>query len=176
MLCSRCKMVVELELERLGFLCRSIEIGSADIIGNPSSEDLTQIKTAFQKSGLELVDNKRGILVDKIKSAVIDMIQGSNEHTNEKFSFYLASKLDYDYTYLANVFSEMESTTIENFIILTRIQAAKELLTISELNLTEISWKLNYSSVAHLSTQFKKITGITPSRFRQSTEQFLVNV
>lgn len=169
-------MVVELELERLGFLCRSIEIGSADIIGDPSSEDLTQIKTAFQKSGLELVDNKRGILVDKIKSAVIDMIQGSNEHMHEKFSFYLASKLDYDYTYLANVFSEMESTTIENFIIVTRIQAAKELLKISELNLTEISWKLNYSSVAHLSTQFKKITGITPSRFRQSTDQFLVNV
>ncbi len=176
MLCSRCKMVVEFELERLGFLCRSIEIGCADIVGEVNSEELIQVKTALQKSGLELVDNKRGILVDKIKSAVIDMIQGSNECFREKSSVYLASKLDYDYTYLANVFSETESTTIEQFIIVTRIQAAKELLINSELNLTEISWKLNYSSVAHLSTQFKKMTGVTPSIFRQNTVQVPENV
>lgn len=164
-------MVVEMELDRLGFQCRSIKIGSADIIGAVTSEDLFQIKIALLKSELELVDNKRGVLVDKIKSAVVQMIQDSAEQVKSKFSDYLVSKLDYDYTYLANVFSEMESTTIEQFIIITRIESAKDLLTNSDLNLTEISWKLNYSSIAHLSTQFKKVTGLTPSRFRQDTFQ-----
>ncbi len=176
MLCARCVMVVEMELRRLGIICTSIEIGSAEIIGEVRFEQLVQIKEALLKSGLELVNNKKGILVDKIKSAVVEMIQGSNECVNSKFSSYLASKLDYDYTYLANVFSEMESTTIEQFIIVTRIRAAKDLLTNSELNLTEISWRLNYSSVAHLSTQFKKITGDTPSRFRRSAAHVLENV
>ena len=176
MICSRCKMVVELELDRLGFQCRSIKIGSADIIGTVTSEDLFQIKIALIKSGLELVDNKRGVLVDKIKSAVVQMIQNSADQVKSKFSDYLVSKLDYDYTYLANVFSEMESTTIEQFIIVTRIESAKDLLTNSDLNLTEISWKLNYSSIAHLSTQFKKVTGLTPSRFRQDTFQVPENV
>ena len=169
-------MVVELELDRLGFQCRSIKIGSADIIGTVTSEDLFQIKIALLKSGLELVDNKRGVLVDKIKSAVVQMIQNSADQVKSKFSDYLVSKLDYDYTYLANVFSEMESTTIEQFIIITRIESAKDLLTNSDLNLTEISWKLNYSSIAHLSTQFKKVTGLTPSRFRQDTFQIPENV
>lgn len=176
MICSRCKMVVELELDRLGFQCRSIKIGSADIIGTVTSEDLFQIKIALLKSGLELVDNKRGVLVDKIKSAVVQMIQNSADQVKSKFSDYLVSKLDYDYTYLANVFSEMESTTIEQFIIVTRIESAKDLLTNSDLNLTEISWKLNYSSIAHLSTQFKKVTGLTPSRFRHDTFQVPENV
>lgn len=176
MICSRCKMVVESELERLGFLCRSIDIGTADIIGEVTPEDLIEIKIALERCGLELVDNKKGVLVDKIKSIVVEMIQGSDEQLKSKFSYYLVSRLDYDYTYLANVFSEMESTTIEQFIIVTRIQTAKDLLTNSDLNLTEISWKLNYSSVAHLSTQFKKVTGVTPSRFRQDTVQVPENV
>lgn len=176
MICSRCKMVVEMELDRLGFQCKTIEIGSADIIGQVTPEDLKQIRIALSRSGLELVDNKRGVLVDKIKTAVVQMIQNSAEQVKSKFSDYLVSKLDYDYTYLANVFSEMESTTIEQFIIITRIESAKDLLTNSDLNLTEISWKLNYSSIAHLSTQFKKVTGLTPSRFRQDTYQVLENV
>ena len=176
MICSRCKMVVEMELDRLGFQCKTIEIGSADIIGQVTPEDLKQIRIALSRSGLELVDNKRGVLVDKIKTAVVQMIQNSAEQVKSKFSDYLVSKLDYDYTYLANVFSQMESTTIEQFIIITRIESAKDLLTNSDLNLTEISWKLNYSSIAHLSTQFKKVTGFTPSRFRQDTFQVLENV
>lgn len=165
-----------MELDRLGFQCKTIEIGSADIIGQVTPEDLKQIRIALSRSGLELVDNKRGVLVDKIKTAVVQMIQNSAEQVKSKFSDYLVSKLDYDYTYLANVFSEMESTTIEQFIIITRIESAKDLLTNSDLNLTEISWKLNYSSIAHLSTQFKKVTGLTPSRFRQDTYQVLENV
>ena len=169
-------MVVEMELDRLGFQCKTIEIGSADIIGQVTPEDLKQIRIALSRSGLELVDNKRGVLVDKIKTAVVQMIQNSAEQVKSKFSDYLVSKLDYDYTYLANVFSQMESTTIEQFIIITRIESAKDLLTNSDLNLTEISWKLNYSSIAHLSTQFKKVTGFTPSQFRQDTFQVLENV
>ena len=165
-----------MELDRLGFQCKTIEIGSADIIGQVTPEDLKQIRIALSRSGLELVDNKRGVLVDKIKTAVVQMIQNSAEQVKSKFSDYLVSKLDYDYTYLANVFSEMESTTIEQFIIITRIESAKDLLTNSDLNLTEISWKLNYSSIAHLSTQFKKVTGLTPSQFRQDTFQVLENV
>ena len=165
-----------MELDRLGFQCKTIEIGSADIIGQVTPEDLKQIRIALSRSGLELVDNKRGVLVDKIKTAVVQMIQNSAEQVKSKFSDYLVSKLDYDYTYLANVFSQMESTTIEQFIIITRIESAKDLLTNSDLNLTEISWKLNYSSIAHLSTQFKKVTGFTPSQFRQDTFQVLENV
>jgi len=169
-------MIVEIELERLGFHCRSIEIGRADIIEAVTFEDVLLIRTAFQRSGLELLENKKGVLVDKIKSAVIELIHDSNKQRKLKFSNYLVSSLNHDYTYLANVFSEMESTTIEQFIILTRIQTAKDMIAHSDLNLTEISWKLNYSSVAHLSTQFKKITGVTPSHFKNSPFQILANV
>ena len=171
MLCSRCIMIVEIELERLGFHCSSIEIGKIDVIEVLTLEDLLQIRTALSRCGLELVDNKKRLLIEKIKSAVIEMIHYSDKQVKLNFSNYLSSRLNLDYTYLANVFSEMESTTIENFIITHRIQTAKNLIAYSELNLTEISWKLNYSSVAHLSTQFKKVTGVTPSYFKHSTIQ-----
>lgn len=169
MLSVRCVMVVEMQLNNLGFPCRSVEIGKAEIIGELKTEDLYQIRTTLHKCGLELVDNKKGILVDKIKGAVIEMIRDSNRQTKVKSSDYLVSKLNHDYTYLANVFSEIESTTIEQFIILTRVQFVKDLLTKSELNTKEISWRLNYCSVAHLSAQFKKITGLTPLQFRRYT-------
>lgn len=169
MLSIRCVMVVELQLDNLGFPCRSIEIGKADIIGELKSDDLSQIRTTLQRCGLELVYSKKGILVDKIKSAIIEMVRDSNKQTKIRCSDFLVSKLNHDYTYLANVFSDMESTTIEQFIILTRVQVVKDLLIKSELNLNEISWRLNYSSVAHLSAQFKKITGLTPSQFRRYT-------
>ena len=158
-----------MQLNNLGFPCRSVEIGKADIIGEVSSNDLLKIKTALQRCGLELVDSKKGILVDKIKSAIIEMVRDTTTHTKIKSSDHLVAKLNYDYTYLANVFSEMESTTIEQYIILTRVQGAQDLLTKSELNLNEISWRLNYCSAAHLSAQFKKITGLTPSQFKRYT-------
>ncbi len=176
MLCSRCIMIVEIEMEGLGFHCRSIEIGKIDIIEDVTSEDLMRIETALFRCGLELVDNKKRRLVEKIKSTLIEMIHYSDKQVKLNFSEYLSSRLNHDYTYLANVFSEMESTTVENFIIMQRIQTVKHLITSSELNLTEISWKLNYSSVAHLSTQFKKVTGVTPSYFKHSTIQSLENV
>lgn len=162
-------MIVEIELERLGFHCRSIEIGKIDVIETLTAENLISIRTALLRCGLEMVDNKKRQLVEKIKSAVIEMIHYSDKPGKLNFSDYLSSRLNRDYTYLANVFSEVESETIEQFIILHRIQTAKDMIAHSDLNLTEISWKLNYSSVAHLSTQFKKITGVTPSYFRNST-------
>ena len=164
-------MIVEIELQKLGFQCRSIEMGRVDVIEMPSPIDLQCIKTALSRCGLELIDNKKHILIEKIKSIVIEMIQQSGRQVKSNFSNYLSSRLGLDYTYLANIFSEVESTTIEHFIILQRIHTAKNLIIYSELNLTEISWKLNYSSVAHLSTQFKKVTGVTPSYFKHNTIQ-----
>ncbi len=176
MVCSRCIMIVEIELARLGFHCRSVEIGKIDVIEVLSSEDLLSIKGALARCGLDIVDNKKRLLVEKVKSAVIEMVHHSDKQVKLNFSDYLSSSLNLDYTYLANVFSEVESDTIEHFIIMHRIQTAKYMIAHSDLNLTEISWKLNYSSVAHLSTQFKKITGVTPSHFKNSAFQILENV
>lgn len=171
MVCSRCIMIVEIELSRLGFHCRSIEIGKVDVVEVLSYGDLQLISAALSRCGLELINNKKGILVEKIKSTAIEMIHSSDKQVKSNFSAYLSSRLNHDYTYLANIFSEIEPGTIERFIIAYRIKIAKDLIAYSGLNLTEISWKLNYSSVAHLSTQFKKVTGVTPSSFKYSKVQ-----
>lgn len=171
MVCSRCIMVVQIELDGLGFHCKSIGLGKIDVVEEISQTDLLQIKAALLKWGLEIVDNKKHRLIERIKSSVFEMIHHSDRQVKLNFSSYLSSTLGLDYTYLANVFSETESMSIEQFIILTRIETVKDLIANSELNLTEISWKLNYSSVAHLSTQFKKITGVTPSFFKNNTQR-----
>ena len=126
-----------------------------------------QLKDALLKSGLELMDDKKAILIEKIKSVIIEMVHYDDEKPKTNFSDYLTKKLSYDYTYMANLFSEVTGITIEYFIIAHKIERVKELLIYDELNLTQISYKLNYSSVAHLSTQFKKATGLTPSFFKQ---------
>lgn len=165
MVCTRCIMIVRQELEKLDVHFKEVVLGKAVIGEMLSATQIEQIKQALSASGLELIENKKCILIERIKNVVIEMVyQDIQIKTN--FSDYLSIKLDLDYTYLANIFSEVEDTTIERYIIRHRIQRAKELITYNELNLTEISWKLNYSSVAHLSTQFKKITGITPSHFK----------
>jgi YesN/AraC family two-component response regulator len=166
MVCQRCQMVVKSELEKLGIYCSSVEVGTVETIGTLSSNQLYEIKTALFRAGLELMDDKRSILVERIKVVILKMINHTDEPLKTNFSNYLNTKLNLDYTYLANVFSEVEGTTIEHFIIINRVRKVKELICNQELNLTEISWKLNYSSVAHLSTQFKKVTGITPSSFK----------
>ncbi len=120
-----------------------------------------------QKWGLELMDDKKSMLIEKIKNVIIESIHYSDEQLQINFSNYLSEKLNYDYTYLANLFSEVEGTTIEHFIIGHKIERVKELIVYDELSLTEIAWKLHYSSIAHLSNQFKKITGLTPSYFKQ---------
>jgi len=160
-------MVVKAELEQLGLHYTSVALGEADIIENISPEQLDQFKRALLKSGLELMDNKKSVLIQKIKTVIVELVHYSEEPLTIKFSEYLSSKLNHDYTYLANLFSEVQGTTIEKFFIARKIERVKELLVYNELTLTEIAFKMHYSSVAHLSSQFKKVTGLTPTHFRQ---------
>ena len=159
-------MIVRFELERLGIPFKKIEIGYIETDQLVSPEDLENIRQCLSKSGLVLMNNKKRILIERIKNVVIDMVHYSDGRLRINFSQYLSSKLNFSYTYLSNIFSEIEKITIEHFIIQHKIQRVKELIRYNELSLKEISWKLHYSSVAHLSCQFKKITGVTPSHFK----------
>jgi len=162
----RCKMIVELEFEKIGLKCINIELGRVTITGDASAAQIMEAGLALSSYGLALLDNKKNILVERIKRVIVDMITYGDSPLKTNFSDYLSTKLNLDYTYLANIFSDVQGTTIEQFIILHKIQAVKQLIWQGELNLTEISWKLHYSSVAHLSAQFKKVTGVTPSHFK----------
>ena len=166
MVSIRCKMVVKAELDRLGLHYTMVDLGEADIKEQITYVQREQLKTGLLKSGLELMEDKRAMLIEKIKNVVIEMVHYADELPKVKNSEYLSDKLHRDYTYLANLFSGATGNTIEHFIITHKIEKVKELILYDELNLTEISYKLNYSSVAHLSNQFKKITGLTPSFFR----------
>ena len=166
MVSIRCKMIVKEELKKLGINYARVDLGEVEIMEDISSKQREQLKAAILKSGLELMDDKKSMLIEKIKNVIIEMIHYSDEIPKTNFSDYLVSKIDHDYTYMANLFSETEGVTIEHFIILHKIERVKELIIYDELNLTEIAWKLHYSSVAHLSNQFKKITGLTPSFFK----------
>lgn len=167
MVSNRCKMVVKEELSKLGLHFIVVDLGEVEIMENISLEQREQIKKALLNSGLELMDDKRAILIEKIKIAIVEMVHHSDEIIKTNFSEYLSKKLNRDYTYLANLFSEVQGTTIEHFIIAHKIERIKELIIYGELNITEIAWKMNYSSVAHLSNQFKKATGLSPSHFKQ---------
>lgn len=160
-------MLVKAELEKLGLHYRLVDLGEVDIEENITAEQHEQLKIALLKSGLDLMDDKRAILIEKIKSVIVEMVHYEDEFPKIKNSDYIGKKLNHNYTYLANLFSEATGTTIEHYIIIHKIERAKELIIYDELNLTEIAWRLNYSSVAHLSNQFKKITGLTPSFFRK---------
>jgi YesN/AraC family two-component response regulator len=167
MVCIRCKMVVKEELTRLGLHYTTVELGEADIVENISAEQHDQFKEALLRSGLELMDDRKSVLIQKIKNVIVELVHYTEEPLNVNFSEYLSHKMDYDYTYLANLFSEVQGITIEKFIISHKIERVKELLVYNELSLTEIAYMMHYSSVAHLSTQFKKVTGLTPSHFKQ---------
>ncbi len=169
-------MIVRYELEKLGLHCLSVELGLAETRELISAAQIVQINIALLQSGLELLSDKKSILIEKIKTAVIEMVRYSEFQLKINFSDYLSTKLNLDYTYLANVFSEQQGITIERFIILHKIQRVKELMDGNELSLTEISWKMHYSSVAHLSTQFKKITGVTPSHFKHMEHKSIVAI
>jgi AraC-like DNA-binding protein len=171
MVSNRCKMAVSFELEKLGVHCKSIQLGRVETQGFLSPDQIQEIKIALLNSGLELLVNKKNILIEKIKNVIVEMVHYSDNRLKTNFSNYLSSKLNLDYTYLANIFSEVQGTTIEHFVILHKIQRVKELIGNDELNLTEISWKMHYSSVAHLSAQFKKVAGFTPSHFKQLNHQ-----
>jgi AraC-like DNA-binding protein len=160
-------MVVKSELEKLGLHYIDVKIGEADIIEHILPEQIQLLDIALRKSGLLLMDNKRSILVEKIKSTIIEMVHYSDENIKINLSDYLSEKLNHDYTYLANLFSEVKGITIEKFYLGHKIERVKELIVYDELNLTEIAYKMHYSSIAHLSNQFKKVTGLTPSHFKQ---------
>jgi AraC-like DNA-binding protein len=166
MVSIRCKMLVKEELKKLGLHFILVEMGVAEIMENITTEQREQIRAALLVSGLELMEDKKAVLIEKIKNVIIEMIHFADELPKMNFSDYLSEKLGYDYTYLANLFSDVQGTTIEKFIISHKIEKVKELIIYDELSLTEIAWKMHYSSVAHLSNQFKKNTGLTPSHFK----------
>ncbi len=171
MVSLRCKMVVKSELDKLGLAYRTVDLGEVLMEGNITDEQRAHLKTALLKSGLELMDDKKAILVETIKNIIIEMVHYEDELPKTNFSDYLSEKLNYSYTYLANLFSETKGITIEHFMILHKIEKVKELILYDELSLSEIAWKLHYSSVGHLSNQFKKITGLTPTYFKSLKEK-----
>lgn len=167
MVCIRCKIVVKDEIERLGLHPIRVELGQAEIVENLSVEVLKKFKLALLKSGLELMDDKKSMLIEKIKSVIVDLVHYKEEPLEIKFSEYLSQQLGLDYTYLANLFSEVQGMTIEHYLIAHKIERVKEVLVYDEISLTEIAYRMHYSSVAHLSYQFKKVTGLTPSHFKK---------
>jgi AraC-like DNA-binding protein len=167
MVSLRCKMMVQEELKKLGLQYVVVDLGVVEILEDISPEQHEQLKANLLKSGLELLDNKKSILIEKIKNVITEMIHYSDELPKVNYSDFISEKLGYDYTYLSNIFSEVKGITIQQFIIINKIERVKELLLYDELNLTEIAWKLHYSSVAHLSNQFKKVTGLSPSFSKQ---------
>ena len=177
MMCFRCRMVVQDELTKLGLLYSEVKLGAAELTHGISAEQWKQLNEALKKTGLELVEDKKTKLVEKIKTVIIELVQHSDEYLKITLSEYLSDKLNHDYTYLSNVFSSDQGTTIEKFFIHLKIELVKELLVYDELQLTEIAYKMHYSSVSHLSNQFKKITGLTPSHFKRikQNKQFIMH-
>ena len=176
MVSLRCKMVVIQELKKLDIPYLAIELGIVELLEELSIEQHDLLKTNLFCSGLELLDNKKTILIEKIKNVIVDMIHYCEDMPKVNYSEYISQKLHYDYTYLANIFSEINGITIQQFIMIHKIEKIKELLVYNELNLTEISHKLHYSSIAHLSNQFKKITGCCPSTFKKLLGKRMCNL
>lgn len=167
MVSLRCKMLVKEELKKLGLHYVIVDLGMVDILENITDAQRKELGKNLLKSGLELMDNQKSVLIEKIKNVIIEMVHYMDEFPKVNYSDYISEKLHYDYTYLANTFSEVQGITIQQFIILHKIEKVKEYLLYDELSLTEISYRLDYSSVAHLSNQFKKITGLSPSFYKQ---------
>ncbi|MFU8859012.1 MAG: helix-turn-helix domain-containing protein [Cyclonatronaceae bacterium] len=166
MVSLRCKMLVSSELEKLGIDCISVDLGQVEIRGDISDEQLETLRTNLLNSGLEILDDKKKILVERVKAVIVEMIHYADDIPVVNDSDYISEKVGYDYTYLSNLFSEVKGITIQQFIIIHKIEKVKELLLYDELNLTEIADLMHYSSVSHLSNQFKKITGLTPTYFK----------
>jgi len=167
MVSQRCKILVHAELDKLGLSYRSIELGEVDMKENITVKKRSQLETALLKSGLELMDDKKSILIGKIKTVIINVVHYTDKMPHVNYSEYLSKKLHQDYSSLSSLFSSVTGTTIEQYIIAHKIERVKELLLYDELSLTEISYMMDYSSVSHLSTQFKKITGLTPTFFKK---------
>jgi AraC-like DNA-binding protein len=171
MVCIRCKMVVKDALTKLNIHYRNVDLGEADTFEDLDPEQVEQFKTTLLYFGLELMDDKKSVLIQKIKNVIIELVHYSEEPLSINLSDYLAEKLGHNYTYLANLFSEVQGITIEKYYIAHKIERVKELLVYNEQNLTEIAWMMHYSSVGHLSSQFKRVTGLTPSYFKKMKEK-----
>ncbi len=167
MVSNRCKMAVKEALKKLSLHFVVVDLGEVEVMETLTLDQREELKEALLLSGLELMDDKRAVLIEKIKNVIIEMVHHTQENIKVNFSVFLSEKLQHDYTYLANLFSEVQGTTIEQFLISHKVERIKELIIYGELNITEIAWKMNYSSVAHLSNQFKKVTGLSPSHFKQ---------
>ena len=167
MVSLRCKMVVRDELKKMGLHYIVVDLGEVEIMEDLDKEQWKELSTALAVSGLELMNDKKSIIIEKIKVIITEMVHYSDELPKENYSDYISNILKYDYTYLSNIFSEVKGITIQQYIIQHKIERAKELILYDELNLTEIADKLHYSSVAHLSNQFKKVTGLSPSHFKK---------
>lgn len=167
MVCSRCKMVVKSELEKFGLHTISVELGEVEIVETLNDDTKIELADHLKLFGFEIIDDKKSRTIDKIKTLIIDLVHNKNNEIKTNLSDYLVSRIMQDYNTLSNLFSEVENTTIEKFFISQKIEKVKELLMYDEMNLSEIAFMLNYSSVAYLSNQFKKVTGFSPTYFKQ---------
>lgn len=171
MVSNRCKLAVREILKTMQLHFVVIDLGEVDVMEELNAGQISYLRSELLQSGLELMDDKKSILIEKIKTTIIEMVHHSEDLQKTNFSTYLSEKLGYNYTYLANLFSEIQGSTIEHFIILHKVERIKELIFYGELNITEIAYNMNYSSVAHLSSQFKKVTGLSPSHFKQMKDK-----
>lgn len=171
MVCNRCIMVIQNELEKLSLGFTQIKLGEVDLTRELSSEERKSLEAVFILLGFEVIDDKKSRIIEKIKNIIIDLVHHKDNDTKMNLSDLLSDQLNHDYNYLSNLFSEVEGTTIEKYFIAQKIEKIKELLVYDELSLSEVALRLNYSSVAYLSNQFKKVTGLTPSHFKQIREE-----
>jgi len=167
MACESCKFVVKTELEKLGLHPKHVDLGEAEVKEKLTADQKKKFDTAIRKVGLQVTDHKEGLLLEKIKKVIFEYVNNRGEKSNVNFSDLLSSELNYSYSYLASYFSDMHASTIEQYIISLKIEKVKEMILFDDLTLTEIAHQMNYSSVAHLSTQFKKVTGLTPTHFKK---------
>lgn len=172
MVSLRCKIIVTSELDKLGLHYLEVELGEVIIKGNISAHQRNMLRVALLKSGLELIDDPKIVLIEKIKNTIIEIVHYADDNLNVNYSKYIADKVNYEYNYVSHLFSQATGITVENYIIAHKIELVKELLLDSNLSISEISYKLNYSSVAHLSNQFKKVTGLTPSYFKNNRQYY----
>ena len=170
MVCNRCIMVVQNELDKFDLEVKNIRLGEVILDKEPTTEEKDKLEKALILLGFEVIDDRKSLIIEKIKNIIIDLVHHQDNDTKKNLSDILSSKLHHDYNYLSNLFSEIEGTTIEKYFIAQKIEKVKELLVYDELSLSEIAFRLNYSSVAYLSNQFKKVTGLTTSYFKQIRE------
>jgi len=166
MVSIRCKMIVKAELEKLGIQFSKVELGEVELLGKVSQDQLEKLNVALKLTGLEIMYDTQKILVERIKSIIIELIYINDDQIKINLTDYLCEKLNHNYMYLSRLFSKVMGTTIEQFYLINKMDRVKELLVYDKLSLTEIAFKLNYSSVSHLSNQFKRMTGLTPSHFK----------